>query len=289
MNNQLKIPKLRILNVFGVSAIIIFALFAVFLTHAASAFTPCNCVVIRMDDVQIGWLDNVQAAILNNFTAGNTPLSPALIMGTFPNNPPSPGSSVVFDALQRGYGSGNGPFELTVHGLNHVRYSQLSLSQQVSDLQIANQRMQTLFGFASTIFVPPYNDFNADTLNAMSQTGYKIISSGYDSYPTINLNDPPSLNVDSYGVIHIPFSAYFANGSHVLKISQIENAVQSSITARGYAVLLFHPQDFNLKNNDTIDQQRLAQLNSLVSWMKYTQHYSIVDFQTVADWPSTHP
>jgi hypothetical protein len=46
----------------------------------------------------------------------------------------------------------------------------------MDSLYKANMKMQNLFGKPSSVFIPPYNQFDNSTLDAMRQLGIKIIS-----------------------------------------------------------------------------------------------------------------
>jgi peptidoglycan/xylan/chitin deacetylase (PgdA/CDA1 family) len=125
----------------------------------------------------------------------------------FTGEPPA-----VYNTVSQGYSKGL--FDLSTHGWNHVRHSQLSLPMQIRDLQIAQNKMMALFGTTSTIYFPPNNSYNNDTVIPMDITGYNIISLGYESsYETkyiYSINHGPFVNTDPYGIIHIPFTVPFA-------------------------------------------------------------------------------
>ncbi len=56
---------------------------------------------------------------------------------------------------------------------------------------LARGNISALLGVNVTRFVPPFNSWNADTLTAMSHTGYNMISSEVDQDPgPYNFNNP---------------------------------------------------------------------------------------------------
>jgi len=128
----------------------------------------CNCVVFRLDDVQDYWLSSIQTTVMDQFIQKNQPLSAGSILNYIGDD-----ANVVNKVKQ---GSSLGLFELFVHGWNHVDYSQLNLTEQINTLQMANDKMKILFGNSSTIFVPPYDSFDTDTLVAMKTLNFKIFS-----------------------------------------------------------------------------------------------------------------
>jgi peptidoglycan/xylan/chitin deacetylase (PgdA/CDA1 family) len=82
--------------------------------------------------------------------------------------------SLLINKISEGYKKGL--FELALHGWEHKNYAALSQQEQKKSLHRANEKMQLLFGNRSDVFIPPYNKFNNDTLNAISELGIKIIS-----------------------------------------------------------------------------------------------------------------
>src|SRR5215217_2092986 len=84
--------------------------------------------------------------------------------------------SKVIDKVREG--SHTGLFELALHGWNHRDYTDLNQEEQKNSLYQANEKMQTLFGNTSDIFIPPEGEFDNDTLKAMNQSGLRILSSG---------------------------------------------------------------------------------------------------------------
>lgn len=232
---------------------------------------PCNCVVIRMDDLQDFWLDNAQVAAMNVFTNKNIKMTPDLIMNYFGNDP------TIVGKVREGYNSGL--FELAIHGWNHVDYSKLSLNEQQSTLSQSNAKLSSIYGTNSQIFVPPFNVFNTNTLQAMQNTGYTIISSdkSQDTYPFF----------DTYGIKHIPATINFGYevGNHIVIRSNIEilNAINADVAQKGYAVLYFHPQDFAKykggKVTGTVDQKILNQFNSVIDNIR--SKYNIVHFSEI--------
>jgi peptidoglycan/xylan/chitin deacetylase (PgdA/CDA1 family) len=232
---------------------------------------PCNCVVIRMDDVQDFWLDNAQISAMNVFTTKNIKMTPALIMNYYGNDP------TVVSKVREGYNSGL--FELALHGWDHVDYTKLSLSAQQTTLSQSNTKLFGIYGTTSQIFVPPYNLFNTNTLQAMKNTGYTMISSdkSHDAYPF----------TDTYGIKHIPATIDFGytSGSHrvIRSSTEILNAINTDVVQKGYAVFYFHQQDFvqykGKKATTSVDPIILNQFSGLVDSIR--SKYNVVHFSEV--------
>lgn len=61
-------------------------------------------------------------------------------------------------------------FELAIHGLDHIKYSQLTEQQQKDHFDQANNKVMSLFGAKST---------NPSAIKAMAESGLDIISISY--------------------------------------------------------------------------------------------------------------
>ena len=83
----------------------------------------------------------------------------------------------VYAKVKEGYEKGL--FELAIHGWNHIRYSELTEQQQKQDFTRANNKLLSLFGNKSSIFIPPFNTFSSDTIKAMAESGLDTLSTSY--------------------------------------------------------------------------------------------------------------
>lgn len=236
----------------------------------------CNCVVFRLDDVQDYWINSVQAAVMDKFINKNAKLTLGEIMNFFGNDP------LVVDKTRQGPGL----FEYALHGWNHDDYTTFSQSKQQSELQKANDKMQTLYGKKSSIFITPYNVFNSDTLVAMQNLGLKIISADtFASYYEDNPSTPFAPTADSRGIYHAPettaFSEWTNNQHFQLTSSQILSEIDSSIADRGWAVVTLHPQDFSKYDGDTalnsVDSTSIARIDSVLNGVN-SRGYAIKSF-----------
>ena len=195
-------------------------------------------------------------------------------------------SNLVNKVLE-GYGAGL--FELAIHGSGREDYSRLSEDEQRISLQRANAKMQNMFGNKSNILIPPLNNFNNDTLRALSQLGITILSSEEDreldfnggksifvAKGMTNLGAPPTaspvsnssafsgLTLNSTSdlgddipsrVYHLPtaseFEIYHNDTWIKVSVNKILEETSQSIEDYGYGVITLHPTNF-LVGNDTL-------------------------------------
>ena len=152
-----------------------------FSDNSANAYSSCNCVIFRLDDVEDqGNSDKPNIALMQHFIDKNHKLSTEITVNNFGN---SGINGNVFKTVKQGYDAGL--FELGIHGFNHVRHSQLSEEQQKDDFGKAKNKLKSLFDDPNLrLFVPPFNDFNSDTIKAMAENKLDIFSSSYTSERT---------------------------------------------------------------------------------------------------------
>lgn len=219
----------------------------------------CSCVVFRMDDVQDDFVDSAQVAAMNIFIERNQSLSLGIIMNDIGKDLRITGKV--------GEGSQMGLFEMGIHGWDHIDYTKLPESEQRASLSMANEKMKSIFGNTSEIFVPPYGYFDNNTLLAMDQVGIRILSAAlfselnFDRGNSIfnyshasNAYGNNTLDIFNSAPLHVPaLVAYkeYENGIPIKNsTSLILEGIRGNIQLYGYSVVVFHPQDFVSTNAD---------------------------------------
>jgi peptidoglycan/xylan/chitin deacetylase (PgdA/CDA1 family) len=238
-----------------------------------TAHSNCNCVVFRMDNIQDYWVRAGQLAAMNQFIFRNQSVTLGIIMGGIGND-----SEIVNKVKQ---GSDTGLFELATHGGNFIDYTQLSEEEQRNSLYDSNRKMIALFGNASETFIPPYEAFNDDTINAMKQVDIKILAANTSSFDELQLrgNNNESLtlssssSIQSKNIFYIPSTISFKDyydGQYIRNsLQNIFNNATQSISAYGYAVIVIDPQDFmkidaNGDPTDAVDENEINDLSRLI-------------------------
>jgi peptidoglycan/xylan/chitin deacetylase (PgdA/CDA1 family) len=249
--------------------------------------TSCNCVVIRMDDVQDYWLNSVQVALMNLFESKNQSLSLGLIMHHVAND------SRIVSKVKEGL-LNNGLFELDIHGWDHISYTNLTENEQKDSLFKANMKMQNLFRTKSIVFIPPNDVFNNSTLKAMSTLGIRIISSApyeenaFNQKRSVFVSNNNSSNKSATIIYHLPSTILFKafkKGKWVsTPLYDIINNVTRNIQRYGYAVVVIHPQDFAKNMNGTfsnsVDESQISDLSRLMDLLS-SKGVHIVPFHKV--------
>lgn len=242
----------------------------------------CKCVIFRLDDVNSEYLAKVQLSIMNEFISKNQSISLGLIMHRIDS------ASPIVEKIKEG--KQKGLFELDLHGWDHVDYTQLSQEEQLGTLQQANDKMTSIFGQHSQVFIPPYNKFDGDTIGVLRSVGVRIFSADTStdraSYFVANGVNASRTNLVLY---HLPavtsFKSDNGNGTWIkIPIQTILSEADRNINRYGYAVILLHPQNFaKLENNqfvDITDENEIKDLSSLIDSIK-SQNLQITTFANV--------
>jgi hypothetical protein len=237
-----------------------------------TAHSNCNCVVFRMDNTQDYWVRAGQLAAMNQFIFRNQSVTVGMIMGSIGND------SEIINKIKQG--SDSGLFELAMHGWSHTDLTKLTEEEQRNSLNDSNRKMVELFGNASEIFIPPFETFNDDIINAMKQVDMKILAGNTSSFDQLELkgnnNESPALSsstIQSKNISYIPatisFKDYYEGQYEKNSLENIFNNATQSIGEYGYAVIAFDPQDFmqiddNGSPTDTVDENEINDLSRLI-------------------------
>jgi len=157
------------------------------------------------------------------------PLSLAVIAGAFGED------GDIVPTVKLAINSGS---EVTVHGWEHEDITQLPLSGQEELLSKARSQIKKILGYDATVFVPPMYNFNDDTITAMQQESYRIISSFKD------VSQPGLISQVTSVPATVELSDFFNNIWTMKSLDMVEAEISASIQKYGFAVIVTHPQEF---------------------------------------------
>jgi peptidoglycan/xylan/chitin deacetylase (PgdA/CDA1 family) len=237
-----------------------------------SEMPNCNCVAFRLDNVQDFWLNDVQNTILDTFDKKGVPLTIS-ILGKFIGDDPKAVDHIK-EILQ------NNQLRLANRGWEYVDHTAYDLQKQQASIKQTNDKISTIFDKRVTIFVPPYDTFNKNTIEAARQTGMTFLSASVANDPQPFATGLPR---------RIPNTVYFsdlATDDPFLSGTIQQKAlakVQSSIKQYGFAVVSLHPPDIAVKTDEfqnKVDADKLKLLESLIDDVK-SNGMSIVMLESV--------
>jgi len=172
--------------------------------------------------------------------------------------------------------------EITLHGYNHANtvpknfssiliknynseFALLDYDKQYQRLSIAKSKLDSLLGINIQTFVPPWNMYDNNTLKALVNLNFKIISA--------DINGPS----DNKQIKYIPDTQEdFDELAGIIKKYKNDNVT---------IVLLFHPYTFKgccpEYPNVYSDRMLFYQLDTLLKWINAQKNIDIYTFSTI--------
>ena len=205
----------------------------------------CNCVAFRLDDIQGYWLNEVQLTIIETFHEEKVPLTIGIIgaekyqFGVDPK---------ITNAIKEKINAENSLIEIANHGWEHEFFPSLDTKTQSDLIKKTNSRIFELLGVYPKVFIPPFNEFNNDTITALEENGISHFSS------MLELSTPPFpfQNMTIYNFPETATTGKFNDELGIFeKVDRVETFenINKSLESFGYAVVTMHPQEFAILEN----------------------------------------
>lgn len=206
------------------------AVFSCLRTANLNEHAVVGTAVIRVDDIQDYSFHDVQIQLLQHSVSRGYPLSLGVIAKDF-------GLDVeLVEAVRAAVRAGS---EVAVHGWIHEDLAQLTASEQEVQFLRAKNRLWNTLEVNTLVLIPPTYSYSNDTLLAMNQAGYEIVS-GY-----IGMNEG---GIASEGIVSVPATVELSELSGdnwtMRGADEVMAAFNMSIESNGYAVIVTHPEEF---------------------------------------------
>lgn len=226
----------------------------------AYSTVSCQCVSFRLDDVQDYWLNTVQTKIIDTFHQKNASLTIGVIGNHIGYD------SKIMDDIKSKLGK-SPELEIANHGWNHENFTQFGREQQNIFMKNTNDRISSVFGTVPSIFIPPFNAINSDTMIAFFENNFTYISSDVSQ-------DTPSIFIKNAQVYHVPGNAQTSNLTNNDKIwshyndTHILVKIMSDIHEYGYSVVILHPPEYAIRIHsyyaNEVDKNQIENLGLLI-------------------------
>jgi peptidoglycan/xylan/chitin deacetylase (PgdA/CDA1 family) len=256
----------------------------VFSSTSSYAYSACNCVIFAMDDMGDYGYNKVQLATMDYFISKNLPFTASIVVGDLANS----SNLKVFHKIEEGVDKNL--FEIAIHGYRHINHSRLTYEEQEGDFRKASGKLEYLFGKKADIFIPPFNEFNLHTIEALSDLDISLLStSSYQEQTVINpyksqtfvVTNDSKMEVSRISdqkalVYHAPTSASLLNlqGNGLSGdglIQEVLRRIEDSIANQGFAHVRLHPGDFS--QGDAIRGKIINEVDNI----KFQELTKIVD------------
>ena len=157
--------------------------------------------------------------------------------------------------------------EIASHSWNNVPLTTLTKEKQDSMLKLTNEAIMNTFGITPTVFIPPENKFNSDTLSVLQENGFTHMSS------SALIDQPPYSLVDSdfYRFPQAAQTAILNTESNLWELessSKMLEDIMLSLDEHGFAVVMMHPMEFGENDHgiyrNSINSEPINELKLLI-------------------------
>ena len=250
--------RLIVISIAGLSILLIITAMVALKTPIGNREPPT--LVIRVDDIQDFAFREAQLFLLNESIVNQIPLSLALIAGMFGED------RETVQAVKLAVSSGS---EVAVHGWKHEDLAKLSFGEQVALLSRSRSQIEEILDYDVEVLVPPMFSFDENTLAAMSEEGYTIVSTLTD------YAEPGLLSK----VLSLPATielSDFSDGTWSMKsLDSVKAEISRSIKKYGFAVIVTHPQEF--LNDGELNQVNMELYRALLNTLKEVYSFETLE------------
>jgi predicted deacetylase len=219
----------------------------------------CKCVAFRLDDIQNFPPDNLQYKVIDFFMEKKIPLNIGIIGNLFPKD------SYVVEYVNEQLEKNGEYLEISNHGWKHEDFTKFSKDEQSKLIKQTNDVLLENINVKTTLFIPPYNRFNEDTITALEENQMTHMSS------VISLYESP-MNPYRSGMYHFPSTSttgeYGAGQIWTAWTGQKTFAfIEQSIWGNGFAVVMMHPRDFGqfAKTGNAVNLEQFEELELVIN------------------------
>ena len=208
-------------------------------------------IILRMDDVQDSFMDDSQIQIINLIIDNNYALTVGVIPDRIGKDPK------ITDFVKKFENNPN--FEIAQHGFDHSfeEFQNIDYSTAYFKIKQGQEKIAQLFGKNPITFIPPYNRYNQNTVQAAKDLNFEIISAinefKKNELLLIGENTP---NIDYIDDSNIPV---------LIPSQEIIRQCNNSLNYSNVCVFYFHPQDYS--TNGKIDPEKLRNLQDILEGM----------------------
>jgi peptidoglycan/xylan/chitin deacetylase (PgdA/CDA1 family) len=219
-------------------------------------------VVLRVDDIQDTLFRGVQLYLMEFCLDEDVPMTLGVIPDLFGEDDGL--VELVTQAIKEGS-------EISAHGWSHRDFTELDLEEQEERLKKSKRKIMEVLDVNVSIFTPPYYTFNLDTLKAMENTGYRILSSH------VELSQP---GISSEKITSIPATVELSTleGGEWKQKSPEKLALEimKSVKSHGFAVIITHPQEYLTR--DSFEEGKLDSFKEMILTLKETYTFHTIKY-----------
>lgn len=156
----------------------------------------------------------------------------------------------------------NDNIEIALHGYLHEESEFQSLSREDAAyrLQKGKDDLIKYVGIVPVSFVPPENEFSDGTVDALADTGFRVLAAG----DSVAIKQYFEIG-DKVSYIGKTSETYDFTNKKFIPAVQVLAECNSALDETGLCVIMIHPQDYLTADRTQIDGERYAELVKLIN------------------------
>jgi peptidoglycan/xylan/chitin deacetylase (PgdA/CDA1 family) len=205
-------------------------------------FLSCNCISFRLDDVQDYWLADTQIQLIGLFAEKNIPISVGIIGSLFGSD------ENLISVLTENIDSEN--IEIVNHSWNNEPLTNFGEVTQDEYITKTNEKILDVLGVTPTALIPPQNLYDENTVKTLKKNGFTHLISHVKENSDTNIED------NSFYIVPATTETGILLDSIQWKIQEkdhIYEMIKTSLSQKGYAIVMIHPQEFSLNDQGEYD------------------------------------
>ncbi|MCH7967269.1 MAG: polysaccharide deacetylase family protein [Thaumarchaeota archaeon] len=220
----------------------------------------CDCVAFRFSPVQDYWLNDVQIGILDTFAQRDAPVTIGILGNLF-------GSDIKIVNYLKNRLAEDNLIEVASNGWNYESITELTAEEQNFSINLSIDKISNILNIETNVFIPPYDNFNEDTITALHKNNIEYISSNIR-------NDPPPYQLTNLELYHFPSgtaTGQFNAITGIIEVNPYEETyaeVQKNLKEHGFSVVTVDASAFSVVNNgnyvNQIDEEKINELELLI-------------------------
>ena len=157
--------------------------------------------------------------------------------------------------------------EVASNGWVYEDITELTAEEQNFSINLSVDKISNVLNIKPKVFVPPYENFNEDTIEALHKNNIEYISSNIR-------NDPPPYQLTNLELYHFPSgtaTGQFNAIAGIIRVNPYEETyaeVQKNLKEHGFAVVTVDASAFHVVNNgnyvNQIDEEKINELELLI-------------------------
>lgn len=217
------------------------------------AFPSERVVILRLDDVQGSLWRDLTINITDTILSKNL----SVVLAVIPDR-----LSVDDSSIMRRYlieKSKDPRIEIAQHGYKHSvnEFQNLNESETYDAISSGSILLNDTIGITPVTFIPPYNEYNDNTIQILSKLNFRFISSGRSEYEYKD-------NITYFG-----FDAETKKSSEteLIPILTVLNDCNKALNKKNVCVIMIHPQDY-ADNGGTMNSTKYSEFVKMLNNLK---------------------